>query len=156
VSDLKKQVEQTAMRLARTEYSSRADELAKTAPAVLDDMLKAQMDETISREQHIGVYRQNVLTIKRIRDEIATLERMAQPTKGMKSPDVIEKSRFKVNLPEKSTTWFIILIIVVFLVLLSGVFFFVWQAQIKSSQDSFDAARKDAFGEGGNPPEPKK
>jgi len=56
---LRKQVESASERLKNTEFAARADELARTVPALIDEMKKAQLDENISREQHIGLYRTN-------------------------------------------------------------------------------------------------
>lgn len=136
ISDLKKHVENARPRFRNTEFAGRVEELAKTAPAVLDEMLKTQVDETISREQHIGVYRQNLQTIKRIEEELAKLDQMISPKVGTQVPEVFEKNKLKINLPGKTTTWLIIMIIIVFLGLLAGVFFFVWQFQMKSGQDA--------------------
>ena len=154
ITDLKKQVENALPRFKNTEFAARVEEMARTVPAVLEEMLKTQLDETVSREQHIGIYRQNLQTIKRVTEELARLDAMINPMKGTATPEVLEKSKFKINLPGKSTTWLIILVIIVFLGLLAGVFFFVWQAQMKSGQDAIKAAAKDAF-PGQKPPEKK-
>jgi hypothetical protein len=121
--------------------------LANTVPAVLDEIAKNQVDDTVSREQHIGLYRQNMQTIKRIDEELASLLKLIQPSSGMSSPEVLEKSRLKINMPAKTTTWLIIMIIIIFLGLLAVVFFFGWQAQMRASQDALSAMRNNAFPE---------
>jgi hypothetical protein len=157
-ADVRKQVESAATRLKNTDFAARAEELAKTVPALIDEMQKSQVDEGISREQHIGVYRQNTQTLKKIQDELAAMDRTIQQPSGPQTPDVFEKNKLKVNMPAKTTTWLIIIVIIVFLGLLAGIFFFGWLAQMKSSQGSMDAQRKEAFPPAGDkkPPEVKK
>jgi len=112
---------------------------------VLEEISKAQADDTISREQHIGIYRQNGQNINHIKEKLAELEKMLQPDQGKPAPNVLERSKLKINLPEKSTTWLIILIVIVFLGLFAGIFFFVWQGQIRSSQNLIKDAAKSSF-----------
>jgi len=145
LEDLKKQVADISPRMAKTEYAARAQELANTVPAVIDEIARNQVDDTVSREQHIGLYRQNLQTIKRIDDELASLLKLIQPQSGMSAPEVLEKSRLKINMPAKTTTWLIIIIIIIFLGLLAVVFFFGWQAQMRASQDALGAMRDNAF-----------
>jgi len=156
-ADLRKQVEAAAGRMKNTDFAARADELARTVPAVLDEMARSQIDEGISREQHIGLYRQNLQTIKSIQDELAKMDRTIQPSAGPQTPELFEKSKLKLNMPAKTTTWLIIIVIIVFLGLLAGIFFFGWLAQMKSAQGAIDAQRKEAFpGAGDKKPEAKK
>jgi hypothetical protein len=132
----------------RFEKSSYADQVKATANNVyiaLDEMAKVQADDSMSREQHIGIYRQNLELIKRFKEEIAKLEKLLQPEAG--APDIFEKAKLKLNLPSKATTWLIIFVIIIFLGLLAGVFFFVWQGQVRSSQDIIKAAKNSAFPE---------
>ena len=155
--DLRKQVESAAERLKNTDFASRAEEIARTLPALIDEMQKGQIDENISREQHIGLYRSNLQTIKKIREEIAQMERVIRQSTGPQTPELLENRKLKVNLPGKTTTWLIIIVIIVFLGLLAGIFFFGWMAQMKTAQGSMDAQRKEAFPSGGDKkPEVKK
>jgi hypothetical protein len=144
-ADLRKQVESAASRLKNSEFGSRAEELAKTVPGVFEEMQKSQADEGVSREQHIGIYRQNMKTIKSIRDELVQMDRRVQQSAGPDTPQALEKNRLKLNMPVKTTTWLIIIVIIVFLGLLASIFFFGWMVQMKSSQGSIDAQRKEAF-----------
>jgi hypothetical protein len=156
-ADVRKQVESAAARLKNSDFAARAEELAKTVPGLIDEMQKSQADEGVSREQHIGLYRQNLQTIKKIQEELAQMQRSIQQSSGPQTPDVFEKNKLKLNMPAKTTTWLIIIVIIVFLGLLAGIFFFGWLAQMKSSQGSMDAQRKDAFPPAGDKkPEVKK
>ncbi|MFA5099641.1 MAG: hypothetical protein WC547_02015 [Candidatus Omnitrophota bacterium] len=155
--EVRKQVESAATRLKNTDFAARAEELAQTVPGLIEEMQKGQLDEGISREQHIGLYRNNLQTLKKIQDELARMDRTIRQSSGPETPDMFEKSKLKVNMPAKTTTWLIIIVIIVFLGLLAGIFFFGWLAQMKSSQGVMDAQRKEAFPPAGDKkPEVKK
>jgi hypothetical protein len=147
INDIRAQAEKMVERFKDTNYYDRAKNLGKNINILLDEIIESQSDETISRQQHIGIYRQNKETIKRIKDDMAELEELLQPAFGPATPEVLEKSRLKLSLPSKTTTWLIILTIVVFLGLLAGVFFFVWQKQVRASQELIETAKKSAFPE---------
>jgi len=156
-ADLRKVVDSAATRLKNSEFAARAEELSKTVPGLIDEMQKNQLDEGVSREQHIGLYRENLQMINKIKEELAAMDRSIQASAGPESPEILEKSKLKVNLPAKTTTWLIIIVIIVFLGLLAGIFFFGWLAQMKSSQGALDAQRKEAFPPAGDKkPEAKK
>jgi len=147
LADLRKRTNEILTRLEKTERYAEAKDIANTIYPRLDEIAKSQMDEAVSREQHIGIYRQNLLTIKQIEEDIDKLEKILRPSAGAPIPEILEKARLKLNLPSKSATWLIILMIIVFLGLLAGVFFFVWQAQVRSSQDILKSAKDSAFPE---------
>jgi len=140
---VKSQAESISNHLAGSSYADQAKATFNNITVALGEIAKGQLDDTVSREQHIGMYRQNVDTLKRIKEEISRLEKLLQPTSG--SPDILEKAKFKMNLPTKSLTWLIILIIIIFLGMLAGVFFLVWQAQVRSGQEVLKAAKDSAF-----------
>jgi len=154
IADLKKRTTDTLALFEKTSLYPKAKEVADTIYPVLEEMPRSQSDDTISREQHIGIYRQNTQNIKVINEKLDSLEKMLAPEKGKPTPDVLEKSKLKINMPTKSTTWLIILVVVVFLGLFAGIFFFVWQSQIRSSQDLIKDSAKNAF-PGGQKPEEK-
>jgi len=147
LADLRKRTNEILTRLEKTEHYAQAKDIANTIYPRLDEIAKSQVDEAVSREQHIGIYRQNLLTIKQIEEDIDKLEKILRPQAGAPIPEILEKARLKLNLPSKSATWLIILMIIVFLGLLAGVFFFVWQAQVRSSQDILKGAKDSAFPE---------
>ncbi len=144
-ADLKKQTDALLKQFEKTKYYDKAKETADTIYLLLEEMLRNQNDDTVSREQHIGFYRQNTINVQRIKQKLGDLEKLLQTATGAKTPEMLEKSRLKVNLPSKTTTWLIILVIIIFLGLLAGVFFFVWQAQIRSSQNLINDAKESAF-----------
>ncbi|MDD5348140.1 MAG: hypothetical protein PHT59_05975, partial [Candidatus Omnitrophica bacterium] len=152
-AQIRQSIDATLAKFKGSALFDEAKQVTDTLYPLLDEMPKAQSDESISREQHIGVYRQNVLNVKRIRDQLAELEKRIQPSAGM--PEALEKNKFKMNLPSKSTTWLIILVVIVFLGLFAGIFFFVWQGQVKASQDVIKETAKTSFPGAGKEPEKK-
>ncbi len=145
IAELKKQTDEVLAIFANTDSYAKAKEVTDTIYPVIEEMPKAQADDAVSREQHIGIYRQNIQNIKRIKDKLAELVKMLAPEQGKPTPDILERSKLKINLPAKSTTWLIILVVMVFLGLFAGIFFFVWQGQIRSSQDLIKDAAKSSF-----------
>jgi hypothetical protein len=155
LSDIKNQTDTLLARFQNTQYLAKAEEVTAPIYPLLDEIARSQTDDSVSRERHIGIYRQNLGSVELIQKKLAELEKMLEPPKGVKTPDFLEKVRLKVNLPSKTTTWLIIMVIIIFLGLLAAIFFFVWQSQIRSSQNLIEVARKASFPEQKNE-EPKK
>jgi hypothetical protein len=145
VAEIKKHTDEILALFEKTPMYNTAKEITDTIYPVLAEIPKAQLDDTVSREQHIGIYRQNQQNIKSINEKLAELEKMLAPEKGKPTPNILERNKFKINLPSKSTTWLIILVVIIFLGIFAGIFFFVWQGQIKSSQDLIKDAAKSSF-----------
>ncbi|MGE5308174.1 MAG: hypothetical protein ACM3OC_03740, partial [Deltaproteobacteria bacterium] len=152
---VKEQAQELLKKFEKTAYLAKAKEVIDPVPGMLDEMARNQADDSVSREQHIGYFRQGQQNLKVIKERLAELEKILQPEQGSKVPDILEKSKMKMNMPSKTTTWLIILVVITFLGLLAGIFFFVWQSQIKSSQGVIEEAKKAAF-PGSKPEEPKK
>jgi hypothetical protein len=147
IADLKKQTTELLSRFENTRLYDQAKAVADPIILLLGEIAKVQIDDTISRERHIGVYRENMQTLKLIQKRLEDLQKLLEPPPGVKVPELLEKNKLKINLPTKTTTWLIILIIIVFLGILAAIFFFVWQTQIRSSQNVIDDARKSSFPE---------
>ena len=160
IAELKKNTDETLALFEKSSLYAKAKEVTDTIYPVLEEMPKAQADDTLSREQHIGIYRQNTQNIKLINEKLAELQKLLAPEKGKPTPNILERNKLKINLPTKSTTWLIILVVIIFLGLFAGIFFFVWQSQIRSSQELIKDAAKSSFPgqkpeEKSNPPPPK-
>jgi hypothetical protein len=145
IDDLKVQGYSLLERLKDTQFADRAARIVDNIDVISEEILQSQADETVSRQQHIGVYRQNLEVIAKIKDEIANLEKLIEPAFGPATPDIVEKAKLKLDLPTKTTTWLIILVIITFIGLLAGVFFFVWQKQVRGSEDLLKSAKQSAF-----------
>ncbi|MCM8800523.1 MAG: hypothetical protein NC912_00695 [Candidatus Omnitrophica bacterium] len=147
INELKKHTTDILKLLEKTNYFAEAKAVSDSIYRSLDEIIKSQNDDSVSREQHIGIYRQNIEVVKQIEEDIAKLEKMLKPPSGVATPEVLEKAKLKINLPSKTTTWLIIIAIIIFLGLLAGVFFFIWQAQVRSSQEVIKQAKESSFPE---------
>ena len=147
LSVLKNQLDGVVKRSTNTPHFEQAKTSAGAVDKSLDEIRTTQSDESISRSQHIGAYRQNLEAIQHIKKEIAELEKLLRPTAGPATPEVLEKPKLKIGLPSMTTTWLIIIIIILFLGMLAAVFFFVMQAQVRSSHEVIKKAKESAFPE---------
>jgi len=82
IAELKKQTDEVLVLFEKSDSYAKAKEVTDTIYPVLEEMPKAQLDDTISREQHIGIYRQNMLNIQRIKEKLAELIEMLTPEQG--------------------------------------------------------------------------
>jgi hypothetical protein len=144
LSAVKAQAADLLRKFEKTPYEARAKDVVNPITPLCDEIARNQLDDSVSRETHIGYYRQGLQSLKIAKERLAELEKLLKP-EGSKVPELLEKAKLKVNMPSKTTTWLIILVVLIFLGLLAGIFFFVWQGQIKSSQASIDEAKKNAF-----------
>ena len=80
-----------------------------------------------------------------MKSEIEELEKLLKPSAGPVPPEVLEKSKLKIGMPTKTTTWLIIIIVLIFLGMLAAVFFFVMQAQIRAGREVIKGAKDSAF-----------
>jgi hypothetical protein len=119
-------------RLAGTEYEESAKQLGESIIGRLDTIDAIQKDESISRKQHIGAYRQNLLTLKIIKEDIARMEKLLSFAGGPPVPQMLEESPLKSDAPSTTTTWLVIFLIMVFMGLLAGQFFFTWHRRVES------------------------
>jgi hypothetical protein len=147
LGDLKKRTDNILTRLEKTDYYSKAKEIADSIYLRLGEIKKTQSDDSITQQQHIGVYRDNMNTIDKIKEDLAKLEKVLATAGGPLAPDILEKTRVKGESPTKTMTWIIIFIIIIFIGLLAGVLFFTWQRQARITKDALQAAKKNAFPE---------
>lgn len=140
-----------------TAYYVRMQNIVQNAETLIGEIAKTQKDESLSRSQHIGIYRTNSRSLDKIKKEIAEMEQLLESKTGPLTPDIFDKSKFKTRTPTKTATWLIIFAVIMFLGLLSIVFFFTWYQQSKVSHGVISEGKKTAFGEEepGKPSEPK-
>ncbi|MDP2768118.1 MAG: hypothetical protein Q8O41_11850, partial [Candidatus Methanoperedens sp.] len=155
ISDLKGRVDQILARLEKTPYYSKAKEISDTIYPKLNDILSSQADDTVSRERHIGVYRQNLEVLGQVKEDIARMEKILVTAGGPPSPEMLAKTRIKADEPNKTMTWIIIFVIIIFTGLLAGVLFFSWNRQSRMIKDELSEAKKSAFPESGSGPDEK-
>ena len=145
LTDLRDRVSGILSRLENSEYFDQAKAIADSIFSRLDYIATSQDDDSMSREQHIGLYRENVKTVDAIKEDIAKMEKILVTAGGPPSPEMLAKTNIKANSPTKTMTWIVIFLIVIFVGLLAGVLFFTWYSQTKMSKEELLSARKSAF-----------
>ncbi len=128
-----------------TEYFDKMKDIAQRGSVLLDEIIKSQSDESLSRSQHIGVYRTNIKALARLKEEIFEMEKILQRERGPLTPQMLTKTKFKTESPTKTATWIAIFVIVFFLGILSIVVFFTWYRQAKATEKIISEAKKRSF-----------
>ena len=139
------QAEKLLSRLEGTDSYAQAKPVVESVYVRLEDIAKTQGDDTVSRDQHIGLYRSNLKIMGSIKEDLARLEKLLAFAGNPPVPEVLEHAKLKSNAPSKTTTWMIIFTILGFIALLGVVFFITWQRQARL-QD-FSEAKRQAFPE---------
>ena len=125
----------------------KAKEIADTINQSLGEIATTQKDDSVSREQHIGIYRQNLLILKQIKEDIGRMEKILVTAGGPASPEMLSKTRIKADEPTKTMTWILVFVIIIFIGLLTGVLFFTWHRQARLTREELLSAKESAFPE---------
>jgi hypothetical protein len=141
LDDIRQRVNTILSKLADTEYYIRAKDIADTIDRRLDYIVASQSDEGMSRERHIGIYRENQLTLARIKDDIAKMEKILVTAGGPPAPEMMAKTKIKGEEPSKTMTWIVIFVIIIFVGLLAATFFFTWGSRLDNKEDLLSAKR---------------
>ncbi|MCK5180029.1 MAG: hypothetical protein KAR32_10905, partial [Candidatus Omnitrophica bacterium] len=150
LDSLKVQTESIVTRLEGSQFYESAKLLGETIYNALDTVALTQDDDTVSRRSHIGIYRNNLKIVAQVKDDVDRLEKQLVVASSLPKLDVLEKSELKTESPTESTSWMIIFIIMLFIGMLTGVFFFTWQAQAHATKNLISEARESAFPERGD------
>jgi hypothetical protein len=153
IDSLKKQTEFVVSRFEESEFYETAQKLGETISKSLETVERTQNDTTISKRRHIGVYRDNVEIVQKVKENIAMLESKLMLPKARPVPEVLEKPEVKTDAPSKTTTWLIVFLIMLFIGMLAGVFFFTWQTQAHFTKNLIANARNLVFPKRGGPPD---
>ena len=156
LDSLKVQTESIVTRLEGSQFYESAKLLGETIYNALDTVALTQDDDTVSRRSHIGIYRNNLKIVAQVKDDVDRLEKQLVVASSLPKLDVLEKSELKTESPTESTSWMIIFIIMLFIGMLTGVFFFTWQAQAHATKNLISEARESAFPERGDSDEVSK
>lgn len=139
-----------------TQYYPQGKAIADEVFSRLDGIKGSQFDETASRQQHIGRYRENIATIDEIKEDLARMEEILVTAGGPPAPEMLVDTKIKADTPSKTMTWIVIFVIIIFIGLLGGVMFFTWQRQARLTKEAVLESKKSAFpksGEGEGPKE---
>ncbi len=132
-------------KLEKSSYYTEAAAVAETIFERLEVIREEQMDETVSREKHIGLYRTNLDVMNEVLKDIERLEKLLTYVGGPPVPEMLEESSIKSDAPTTATTWFVIFLIMGFIGLLGVVFYFTWHKQAQITEKVMLNARKTSF-----------
>ncbi len=106
--------------------------------AHIDQIMKNQNNQTVTSNQHIAFYRDNMQLADSIEKDIAALEKLLVTAGGTVSLEAVEDADLNVKGPNTKTTWIIIFLILVFIGILGAVFYFTWQGQASAKTKEKD------------------
>jgi hypothetical protein len=145
LSSIAKRTKSMLAHFENTQYYSQGRMIANEVSLRLDEIRTSQVDETASRQQHIGIYRDNLVTLKGVKEDLARMEKILVTIGGPPAPEVLADTRIIGEAPSKTMTWIVIFIIIIFLGLLAGVMFFTWQHQARVTKEALLESKKAAF-----------
>jgi hypothetical protein len=151
LDSLKSQTNSIIGRLEGSEFYDSAKLLGETIIKTLDTVAVTQNDVSVSRKSHIGIYRNNLQIVEKIKEDIARMEKQLAIAQSLPKPEVLENKKLQTESPAKSTSWMIIFIIMLFIAMLAGVFFFTWQTQANATRNQIADAREASFPKGKGP-----
>ncbi|MFH1190245.1 MAG: hypothetical protein V1682_06095 [Candidatus Omnitrophota bacterium] len=145
LTELKTRTDSILAKLEKTDYYGQAKAIADIIYPRLDEIRRSQADENVSRETHIGVYRQNVESVAKTKEDIGRLEKILVTAGGPPAPDMLAKTKIKANEPTKTMTWILIFVIMIFIGLLTAVLFFTWMRQAHITKEALLESKNSAF-----------
>lgn len=114
-------------RLEKTEHYAQAKVIVDSIDRRMNEIIAKQEDTSISREEHIGAFRVNQLTMGQIRQDINVLEKMLQHTGAPPSIELLKDTVFERKTDiDRITAWKLIFCIIAFLALLGAGFYLRW------------------------------
>ncbi|MFH1782523.1 MAG: hypothetical protein ABH848_02790 [Candidatus Omnitrophota bacterium] len=145
MNGFKERVDNILRHLEGSKYYLKAQEISDEIFLGLNDILRTQSDETLSRDRHIGAYRDNEKILDVVKEKIRELEKILVTAGGPAAPEMLEDTKVISDSPSKNMTWIVIFVIIIFLGLLAAVLFFTWQYQARLTKDALLDSRKSAF-----------
>ncbi len=128
-----------------TDYYEQMQVIAGEYGVLVAEVTKSQKDDSLSRSQHIGVFRTNTKVFTHLKDKIFEMERILQNIRGPLTPEQLAKTKFKTESPTKTATWIAIFVIIIFLGLVSTIVFFTWDRQGKATEIILSEAKESSF-----------
>jgi hypothetical protein len=145
LTELRDRADVILKKLENTDYYSKAKAIADIIYPKLDEIRKTQADENVSRETHIGIYRQNLGVVTNTKEDIAKMEKILVTAGGPPAPEMLAKTKIKANEPTKTMTWILIFVIMIFIGLLTAVLFFTWMRQARITKEALLDSKNSAF-----------
>jgi hypothetical protein len=145
LEQIAEQVDSIMTHFENTEYYTVGKEIADSIYQRLEEIRASQVNEAVSRQQHIGIYRNNLVTLKHIKEDLDRMEKILVTAGGPPAPEMLADADIKADAPSKTMTWIVVFSIIVFSGLLAGVLFFTWHRQARITKESISSAKKTAF-----------
>lgn len=145
LTQLKDQTDSIMKHLINTDYYQLGQAIADNVYQRLEQIRAVQNNEDLSREQHIGVYRQNLTRLKEIKEDIARIEKILVTAGGPQAPEILTDTKIQSDSPSKTMTWVAIFSIIVFSGFLAGALFFTWHRQSHDEKEEALIAKEEAF-----------
>lgn len=142
---LKKRTEITLKKLEDSPYFAQADLLAKTILGRLEEIVRTQSDQSVSRQQHIAYYRDNLKVLESVAADVERLEKLLVTAGGPPNVELLENTDAHLKSPNTKTTWILIFIILIFISILGGAFYFTWQGQARVTENIFTREKDVTF-----------
>lgn len=143
---LKKLKEHTGLALKHLEttpHFANAKAIVDSIDRRLNEIDVKQNDNSISREEHIGAYRVNLLTMDQIQQDITVLEKMLQTSGAPPSIEFLKDTVFEEKKDmDRITAWRVIFAIIGFLALLGAGFYLKWFLAIRSKGSAASSSPK--------------
>jgi len=143
-SMLENRVKSILTHFEATQYYAQGKAIADEVFLNLKEIRGSQARET-SRQQHIGIYRDNLSTLEKIKEDIERMEKILVTAGGPPAPEMLTDTRVIADSPTKAMTWIVIFVIIIFIGLLGGVMFFTWQKQSGVTKEALLESKKSAF-----------
>jgi len=125
----RKRTEKLVSAMKTSKAYQRATLIGEGIYANIDQIIRSQNNQTVTTNQHIAYYRDNLQLADSIQKDITELEKLLVTAGGSVSLDAVENADLNVKGPDTKTTWIIIFVILIFIGILGGVFYFTWQGQ---------------------------
>ena len=136
----RKRTEKLVSAMKYSKAYKRATLVGEGIYAHIDQIVRDQNNQTVTSNQHIAYYRDNLKLVESIQKDITELEKLLVTAGGTVSLDAVEDADLNVKGPDTKTTWIIIFVILIFISILGAVFYFTWQSQAGSKTKEKDPA----------------
>lgn len=126
---MQKHTENIVHSLKATTFYDRAVLVAEGMYARIAQIITTQNNASVTTNQHISFYRDNVNLMASLEKDMDELEKLLVTAGGTVSMEAVESAELDVKGPDSRTTWIIIFMVLIFIGILGAVFYFTWHGQ---------------------------
>ena len=129
--------------LEKTPHYANAKAIVDSIDKRLNEIQLKQDDNSISREEHIGAYRLNLMTMDEIKQDITLIEKMLQASGAPPSIEFLKDTVFeKKDDIDRVTAWKLIIAIIGFVAFVGIGFYMKWFLAIQTKRKSTGGPKK--------------